>query len=261
MKKLYLLLLGAFLPVSVFAADVVSLSIDSQEAFDSWTSIDDNTDGTTWYYDGSVNGARYDYDRYNAANDWLISPDVEMQAGKVYEITGYVQIPKSMSESFLFTIGRGRTVEDQTTVILPEQSVSSVSSYRAYATTFSPEESGTYNIAIKATSPKNHYYIYFQKFEVKEKLEYPGMPVDTEVTPGDNGALSATLKWTWPQVSSDNAPLTTGITGAKVYRTNSSWVTVGDNICIADISGDNFVPGGQYEYVDTEVPEKGNFYY
>ncbi len=69
------------------------------------------------------------------------------------------------------------------------------------------------------------------------------------------------MKWTWPQVSSDNRPLTTGISGAKVYRTNSSWVSVGDNICIADIQGDDFVSGGQYEYVDAEVPEKGNYYY
>lgn len=247
--------------INAVAADVVTMAIDSQEAFDSWTYIDANKDGKTWYYDASVGGARYDYHSSNQAEDWLISPSVFLEAGKIYEISGYVQIPKSMTETFMFTIGRGVTADSQSTVILPEQSASSVSSYRAYTATYAPEETGEYNIAIKATTPKNRYYIYFQKFEVVEKVELPGNVTDLKAVAGDAGALKTTLTWKWPVTNSDGYELKSGVTGARIYRTNSSWVSVGENILIANVDAPDAVPGEEYMFVDNEVPAKDNYYY
>ena len=65
----------------------VTLDIADEASFAKWTVIDANatTSANTWGYSNSE--ALYPQDTKAAANDWLISPSVHLEAGK-YEVSG-----------------------------------------------------------------------------------------------------------------------------------------------------------------------------
>jgi hypothetical protein len=258
MKKLYSLLFGLLLPFAGHAADTVTLSATTEADFNEWTVVDANDDSKTWTFNSSKSAAGYTYSSSNAADDYLISKGVQLEGGKIYEVKGYVS-KSYFTEYIMFTAGQGKTVEAQSTTILDKTTVSGTS-FSAYTATFSPAESGEYNFAIKAASDKNRGTIYFQKFEITEKVELPGAITDYSVTPGENGAMTAVLKWKWPTLNSVGTELKSAIKGAKIYRANTSLVSVSDDILVKTIEGDNFKAGEEYTYID-EAPDKGTNYY
>ena len=56
-------------------------TLDTQEAFDQWLVVDVNTDSKTWGFDSSNSAAKYGYNTQLAADDWLISPAINVSAG------------------------------------------------------------------------------------------------------------------------------------------------------------------------------------
>ena len=61
-------------------------TVEGQEAF---KVIDANDDSSTWIFFGGDDGntARFYYDYFNAANDWLVTPKVKLEAGKTYSFS------------------------------------------------------------------------------------------------------------------------------------------------------------------------------
>jgi hypothetical protein len=259
MKRLYSILLGLLLPFAGHASNPITLSATTEAEFNEWTVVDVNNDGRTWAFSSALSAARYMYTSLNAADDYLISKDVQLEGGKIYEIEGYVsKAYAKYAEYIMFTVGQGKTVEAQSTILLDKTEVSSTS-FTTYTATFVPTESGEYNFAIKAASDESGRAIYFQKFEITEKVELPGTITDYSVTPGDKGAISAVLKWKWPTLNTVGTELKTAIKGAKIYRTNSTG-SVSDKNLVKTIEGDNFKAGEEYTYTD-EAPASGTYYY
>lgn len=54
--------------------------MDTSEEFAKWTVIDANSDTKTWGFDESTSAAKYGYGTV-VADDWLISPAVNVKAG------------------------------------------------------------------------------------------------------------------------------------------------------------------------------------
>ena len=61
-------------------------SLNTQTGFDEWSILDANHDGTTWYFDAGNKVTNYLYS-LNAANDYLVSPPLVMDANKQYKIS------------------------------------------------------------------------------------------------------------------------------------------------------------------------------
>lgn len=81
MKKIFNLSILASLAFSSYAGEVVYQStLDTEEEFAKWTVIDANADTKTWGYDSWASAAKYGYGKV-VADDWLVSPAINVQAG------------------------------------------------------------------------------------------------------------------------------------------------------------------------------------
>ena len=86
------------------------------EAFERYTVVDANGDGRTWGVNN--NGlARYAYSTRNDADDWLLSPDLLLEPGRVYLLTLTAQAGKSYSERMEVRLGEGDDPSNYTTVL------------------------------------------------------------------------------------------------------------------------------------------------
>ncbi|MBR1445571.1 MAG: hypothetical protein IJ586_00585, partial [Alloprevotella sp.] len=99
------------------AQNIVKFAFDTAADFDLFSVIDENRDEQTWQYDD------YDYaafcSRDNNADDWLISPSVSLEAGKLYKVSvrakGY---SADRGETFQVTLGGGTTPITHTHVLI-----------------------------------------------------------------------------------------------------------------------------------------------
>ena len=204
----------------------VTLDIADEASFAKWTVIDANatTSANTWGYSNSE--ALYPQDTKAAANDWLISPSVHLEAGK-YEVSGYVIQRSTFSydkQSFQFTYGNAPTVEAQTNVFVTEKAYQS-KLYKATTGAIIVSAAGDYHFAIHLTSTGYQGDCGFQKFVINKVAPVPAQVSDLAVAVGEKGALQATLTWTNPTKDSDGNDLAK-FSGVKLKRGTTDLGTV-----------------------------------
>ncbi len=66
-------------------------TFDTQEAFDSWTIVDNNG-GRTWEFLNGTAAYMLDYQTGLPGDDYYISPEFELNADNVYELTFYMGV-------------------------------------------------------------------------------------------------------------------------------------------------------------------------
>lgn len=134
---------------------------ENSESLESWTIVDANQNSRTWaiaYYGGSMqyNGGVIDNPPV-PADDWLISHDFQLEAGKEYKGTFKV---KGMKENkFQVCIGQGNNVENMDMEVFNENLPVS-ESFTEYSYQFSVNESGLYNIGFHIYSDGNSSFFY-----------------------------------------------------------------------------------------------------
>lgn len=138
-----------------------------------YTIIDANADNSTWAYDqGSCKGL-YEFNVNNAADDWLISPPINYQAGKTYQLrfSAYSSMP-DYKEDMDVTLGDARTPEAQQHTLLQLRSMPTENESDApdfYYADFSVPTDGVYYYGFHAVSPKFHYRLWLSDISVYEK--------------------------------------------------------------------------------------------
>lgn len=90
-------------------------------------------------------------------NNWLISPDIKLEAGKRYKINTTIRTdlgPNGSSSCFKFAIGKGKTAADQTTVIREEEEHTTDIYYctEVFEDFVDITETATYNYGIEVSS-------------------------------------------------------------------------------------------------------------
>lgn len=148
---------------------------DTSLTRDCWQIVDANADGNTIFYDsmsdyspGSV--ACYRNSRIEAANDWLISPELVLGSNMVVSfdyVTEGIYGPEKYS---VYLIEEGQTYETATN-ILPIQSVTN-SSWITQTLDLSSYENQTVRIAIKVESDADKNRIAFTNFLVDSLTTY-----------------------------------------------------------------------------------------
>lgn len=146
-------------------------SFDSDEAAASWLVVDANGDGHTWarsVYNGGCmeyNGGTYST-QFGPADDWLISHDFYLEAGKSYK--GTFSQRALANQNLKLYIGKGATPEELTQLVSDFSPVTSgyVFSQKEYTVTV--EESGYYNLGFHITSAQGASFFYMTDVTLEE---------------------------------------------------------------------------------------------
>lgn len=226
-----------------------SYDFSDQTDFDhNWVVINANEDNKTWTLDTDKKRAKYTYNGSMAADDWMITPPLHLEAGTEYKIS-YLLMTGNFDEKLEVMLGREPTAAAMTVELGRYEPFRNTEGEKKIVTT-TVEESGTYYIGFHCISDKNKYYLYVSDFSIKQNVPVPVPVSQFQVTAAADESLSATLSWTNPTVDTDGLPLNMPLTAAVIYRDSIPVGTVD-----SPVSGENSV------WTDRSVPAPGFYIY
>ena len=163
-------------PVSVpYAEDFTNVTVGQ----DGWRAYDLNNDDVIWT---EANGKlQYTYSDVLAADDWVMTPCIDIPAGK-YEIAYSYNAMSFMSEAFSVYMGLGPTDADMTTLFASHPDVVKTATDVTYRDTIIVANDGIYFFGIHATSPAGNLGITIDNFSVTPMI-------DLNVTAEANGSI------------------------------------------------------------------------
>lgn len=235
------------------------------ETADQWVTIDANEDGGSNQFVFDANDGdpcfKYTENKSKAADDWVISPAITVQAGKAYKVTVKMRNSSTYTsdkQDFTVTYGNARTAAAQSNDIFSTTGVTKTDLWVTRDGKFTAAEDGVIYLGFHLTSKSYQGNCLFKSFEIEEVQTLPTQPTQMVATPGADGAMSATVTWKYPTLNSEGGSLA-GPLGAKIYRVTG----------LANASDENFVgqtemtfqPGSDGSYTDTSVTEPGKYKY
>ncbi|MCM1519319.1 MAG: choice-of-anchor J domain-containing protein [Lachnoclostridium sp.] len=243
-----LLWLGAY--NTPFSSDFTPLAYGDDLSSLGYTIVDANNDGRTWSGMGMGKGVRYYYSSSEAADDWLITPALYMEAGKVYSFSVFVSnYGASDEERFEVKAGMGTSPADMTLDVIPPTTVFDTNGF--YVTgSIKPDVTGKWNIGIHCISDPYKYYLIVRDLSVSAGMAAatPAGVTDLTLTPEVSGLLTLTGKFKLPTLDVTGKALTGNVT-AKVTR--------GEEL-VATLSG---APGAELSFTDNSITAKGTYSY
>lgn len=243
--------------------------LSSADAFAQFSVIDSNDDAISWKWE---NGELfYENSRYNAADDWLVTPPVKLEKGKYYELSFNVSgasgkytermevfmgvAPDPVKGEVLDPYNIDRPVVDAFDIVCDKNSPVGVS--RVVSVT----ETGNYIFGFHCISPKDMFRLFLSEISVSEGMAAtaPAKPVALQAVPDINGQLKATVSFDAPAKSVGGSDLAGNLSKVEVFR-NGVKVKTFDNV--APGSHQSFVDApelkGTYKYTVTGYDSDGN---
>lgn len=166
------------------------------ESFNYFTVIDGNNDGKTWEFASGL--ARVKYGKVKM-DDWLITPPVSLEAGKVYYTTfkahsSNERYPEAIEAKW----GAGNTVADMTNTLV--EATTLPGDYQTLGGFIVPATSGVYHLGIHGVSEADMYNLEVCEIKIEEGINAgaPQSPADLEVEADANGEYKATVTLTAP---------------------------------------------------------------
>lgn len=222
MKNTFTFLLLASLSLSGPAAaqaaggdtgPLFSESFDTSSSLARFTVLNNNGDSKTWAWDSSTQAVVYEHSAWKDADDYLVLPGLELEAGKLYTFSFDTYRQSSFkNEKIAAYVGTAPTVAAMTTELLAPVNVEAQKIENQKETKsldFTPAVSGTYYFAIKACSPYGTLKLYADNVMVTapKTATAPDAPGNFTVTPAPFGELKVTISFTVPTLNIDGAPL------------------------------------------------------
>lgn len=241
----YLLTLACVVSLSAFAQKQTPYASNLYGDTE-WTVVNVEEGSRTWEdYAGSLgnspnlNYKQYHWDSTHAADDWLISPEIYLEAGKEYVVRFWGQ-GSNVAEEYSLKMAKAGTVEalsadDAVTIYEFAKDLKSTgsrdNSAHKNSDVVSISESGNYYFGFHVYSPTDKYYVRVNSFAIYENIFSPAAPTDLAVTVGLDYAISASLSWKLPTVDNEGVALAEDavFNSVEVYR---------DNELIATLAGD-----------------------
>lgn len=126
----------------------------SQEsAFNTFTIVDANNDGTTWNYNSYDHAAAIDNSLKGIGDDWLITPPIRMEQGHTYKLAFTVIAKASSSPGVIAAAVGGSYAPEDFKVVVPATKVSTTSKALTLEGTYTVPADGEYHLGFHATSP------------------------------------------------------------------------------------------------------------
>ncbi len=192
-EKVYSKMIEDSFKVEFAEGFVFSLPVDmilNEGMFDAFEIFNVNEDNRTWAYDASTDSFKYTYHSSNPADDWAISPGIEIEEVEAnYTITVYARsYSAGYPELMEVYMGTERTPEGMTVEALPPTTVAT-SSFDPFTADFTIPEAGTYYIGLHAISDADVFYLMVNRIELK----YNGEIVKV-ITPGASAQTAVGLR-------------------------------------------------------------------
>ncbi len=171
-----------------------------------YTVIDANEDGKTW--DNASGSMRYTYSSTNDADDWLVTPNISLNAGKLYNLYFTVRgMLSTYPETIEVLFGKGDDPTAFEKVIL-DPTVLTDEPLKVEVPLI-VEEDGNYKVAFHAISDADMYYLVLDNWGISAPIDFaaPNKSTDLEVVTV-SGALNGDLKFVAPTKAVDNSELT-----------------------------------------------------
>lgn len=175
----------------------------TKDAIDYFQIINANDDSSTWT--GTDQGFQYKWNSSEPADDWFITPAIEVtEGGKLYDIAINAKCQSTSNpEAFEVFIGREQSVEGMTIPVFERTTVSN-DDWRLFEQTIQLEEAGRYFIGVHCVSDKNMYYLYVNKLTMKESAANLLTPAAVTDLAGDGletGELFADVTFKFPLIN------------------------------------------------------------
>ena len=205
--------------------NVFEEQFNTEEDFNKWTQVNGDAALTkTWiFYTQKGNGqARILKESAAAHNNWLISPSIQLEKGKMYELSCYIYSGMyNKQESLRIMLGNSADTVSLTSELLNMQNF--VRGDETHKTKrFNVDESGTYHLGFHAYSIANQGRIEVDSIIVKE-LSLGAVPATADsltITAAAEGKLSATLSFLAPAIKADSTELSE-LSSISVFRGDS----------------------------------------
>ena len=230
-----------------------TIDMTAQESFAGFNIVDNNADGTTWKWGDSYNCIMYGYNYSNAADDYLISSPIRMEAGKNYKVVIVASCyGENYPEKFEVLLGNDATAAAMTTTVMEPTDVTSKEDTEFEAEFTAPAD-GKFYLAVHAISDANMWNLYVKSFAVELGLVDTDIDAVTDftVTPGEQGALSATVSFTAPTKNIGGADLTENIAAIEILRDGETIQTFNDVAPGTDVTfndADEALTNGNHTY-------------
>lgn len=218
-----------------------------EEGFNRFTVVDANEDGVYNQYTGWKGQWAHFYKYYQysgstvygasitagsqADDDWLISPAIRLQQGNRYELS--FEANKSYAASNYdqkMEVWYGEGDDTSAYQLLMTCDIDDVN-MKMFTTEIVPDADGLYRIAFHAISNANSDRLLMTnvKLDVLITAQAPLAATDMTITPGEKGALTATVKLTAPtkNVAGDDL---TEITKIEILDANGQVVGTTENV-------------------------------
>lgn len=212
-----------------------------------FTIEDTNNDKSTWAYHANTEAFRHKYSFINDADDWLFLPPVNIKE------TGFLHTFSLNAwavdeEIFEVYVGNQPSSEAMTHKIMGPCSTPGNEVKTEYESLFDITEPGIYYIGIHAITPSDRLFLYVQDMKVEVSpvsKNGPDAVTDVTATPGDQGALTATIDFKLPLNTINGQPLTGTVT-AVVSNADDSISVSGkpgssQSVLLYTAQGDNHV--------------------
>lgn len=232
-------------------------TFDTQEAFDTFIIINANNDKVTWRYNKNEKHAECYYASKETNDDWLITPEISLKAGKVYQVSFDTWASGSYyTEKLSVWYGQGKE-PSKYDVLLPTLAIKY--GVASLSNTVTIKANGNYRIAFHAESPANQYALNLDNIVVKEiaSAAAPAAVTFMTATPGDKGELKATVSFTSPEKAIDGNAISS-LTKIDVLRDNKVIHTFENPAVNQSMSyTDEQAPNGNHTYSVVAYNEAG----
>lgn len=205
-----------------------SEDFETPRSADLYTIIDVHGDGNTWQLeydeDDATGDMRCGYSRDNAKDDWLITPPIRLEGGKLYNISmqamarGGFRYPEKMK----VVIGTTPTLEGMTAgdiVTVIEEMEFTNRTFEEISGLAQVEEDGTYYIGIHASSDTYMDVIAIDNLRIASEagMDSPAAVTGLKGTPDADGSLGVTLSFITPSKTIEGDPLAS-LDKVEIYR-------------------------------------------
>ena len=240
---------GDGLPVTI---DVLPYknALNTFDLFREFIVIDNNGDNTTWIWSEYNHSVLYS-NGMEAADDWLISPAIKLEAGKFYHfaIDAMCNAPH-YPEKFEVKIGTAPMVSDMTQSVIDEKTVENTALVTYEQENISVAETGYYHFGIHAISDAGMWNLTVANFLV-EKGASPTAPaavIDLLVTqiPDEN---KVNIRFKAPTTAINGNKLTSNIAKIVILRDGEPAITIED------------IAPGTEQHIEDIVPKVGKHTY
>lgn len=234
-----------------------SENFNTPSSINTFTLIDANEDGSSewnspcWKYDSDYYCAFYYGNRDVIADDWLITPPLNMSPEKLYKLTYKYYAFYGYGSHLQVSIGNSPTVEGMNNLLLDKEFISSFSDYPGKTETiiFCPKDGESFIGFHHISETMEHLSI--DDISIEEYADANVPAALTDLAAVNSGAGQATLTFTLPTLTAGGKNLSGNLT-VKIYK--------GDDLKEAAATLTGLKPGDKTTWVDNYASAGVNIY-